>query len=242
MEGIDKTKPIPLYYQIKEAIVERIRNGGLQPGDKLPTEAWFSEHFDVSRVTVRKALEELINDGVISRERGKGPVVAYPKISRRFNHLSGLYSELEQQNLTHTSRILLLEERKATSAEAAALGLETGSRVLFMLRLRLVEGRPLALQNVWLNKAYCEGLDFKLVETGSLYKQFERIGVPVAEATQTISAHRPTAEECRLLGLDADSPVLFMQRTTKLQNGDAIEYAETSYVAYKYNISMTLYP
>lgn len=241
MNLIDKSKPIPKYYQIKEAIQHEIKQYDLQPGDKLPTEAWLAEHFEVSRVTVRKALDELLHDGVICRPRGKCPEIAQTK-SHRYNRLYGLYSELKRMGLEHTSHILKLEHTTADETEAGKLHIHPGDPVIFIQRLHHVEREPLALQRLWLNAENCSGVDLSKVENGSLYRQLEDAGKKIWEASQTISARRPTAEECRLLEIETGSPILLMQRTTFLEDRSVIEYVETSYVAYKYNISMTLYP
>lgn len=241
MNRIDKSKPIPLYYQIKENITEKISSGELLPGDRLPTEAWFSEAFGVSRVTVRKAIDELISDGTVRRERGKAPVISNPKINRRFNKLSGLGNELSSQGISNSSKLLRFEECDSSADDAGRLSVSEGAPIIKMQRLQYAEGKPLAIQNILLRRdAYSD--TGPLQAGGSAYEGFSDPDIKVSEATQTISARLPSASECRQLQIESTAPVLIMQRTTYLSDGSVVEYAETAYIAYKYNITITLYP
>lgn len=241
MKTVDKNNPTPLYYQLREILEEKIHNGEYKAGEKMPTEAELSKVYNVSRVTVRKTIEDMIVDGVLTRNRSESPRVAYPKVNREFNKLSGLSGELGTKH-HFTSSILSMSRREASKKEAVHMGLEEGTEILVMRRLRFVEGDPLAVQDVYLNLKYCEGIHVDELKEGSLYKQFERLQLPINNAVQTISARKANPEEAKLLQIHPGDAILDMRRTTYLDNKEILEYSETAFLAEKYYITMTLYP
>ncbi len=93
---VDHKYPVPLYWQVAEAIKRQIADGVLNPGDKLPTEKWLTENYKVSRVTARKAVQTLIDNGTLERVRGKSPTIAYPHMIRQTNRLAGLSEDLKK--------------------------------------------------------------------------------------------------------------------------------------------------
>lgn len=242
MNVIDKSKPIPLYYQLRELLEEQIQNNELLPGDKLPTEDALSKQFGISRITVRKAIEDMIVNGTLVRKRGESPVVAFPKINRDFNKLTGISREMEKQNIQMTSELLSYDRRPATKQEAKHLGLEVGTEIIFMRRLRLLENAPIIVQDVLLNLDYCKDIEIEAVKNGSLYKEFSRLQLQINNAVQTISARKASAEEVRILRISTGDPVLDMRRTVYLDNKDILEYSRSAFVADKYKITTTLYP
>ena len=110
---IDRNSPIPLYFQIKKDICHQIDTGELKEGDKLPTEYWYRDHYQVSRVTIRRAIEELVNENVLERERKKGAVVAGKKVNRQLNKMTSSYEDLKKMGVEFETKILSLKPFKA---------------------------------------------------------------------------------------------------------------------------------
>ncbi|MBE6830910.1 GntR family transcriptional regulator [Clostridium sp. KNHs216] len=239
---IDKTKPIPLYYQIKEQIKEQIKSGELVPGDKLPTEQWYSQYYGVSRVTVRKTLGELISEGIIERMRGQGPVVSAPKFNRQLGRLTGLHEDLTSSGISATSRILSVKMIQANDVLAERMGIKENEDIISIYRVRYANKQPFAEQKIYLRDRFCHGLDAYQLETNSLLKTLEgTFQLKIAHAEQVIDAVLPTKKQCENLDISDKTPLVRMKRTTFLQNGDAVEYTEIYYVSDRYNFSMKLY-
>ena len=112
---VDHEYPVPLYWQVAEAIKRQIADGVLNPGDKLPTEKWLTENYKVSRVTARKAVQTLIDNGTLERVRGESPTIAYPHMSRQTNRLAGLSEDLKKMGHTPGALILLCARETASS-------------------------------------------------------------------------------------------------------------------------------
>lgn len=242
MPGIDKTKPIPLYYQIVEDVKRKIDNREFKPGDRLPTEQWISEYYDVSRVTVRKAIEELIAAGAIYRVRGKGPVVSAPKFNRRLQRLTGLHEELTEAGMVSSSRILDVQRIGADGRIARLMGIPDGETILSFRRLRYNNQVPIADQRIYLNESFCRGFDPAVLTDRSLYQILEEeYRLQIDFADQTMSVKIPTRKQVEELDIQDKKSLLCMNRTTYLVTGEVIEYTEISYVADRYEFSIRLY-
>ena len=103
---IDKDAPVPLYWQLAKLIKQQISSGAMKPGDRLPTEHWLAEQYGLSRVTVRKAIQYLIDSGVLVRNRGESPTIPLPHMSRQTNRLTSLSEDLRKMGYTPGSLIL----------------------------------------------------------------------------------------------------------------------------------------
>ncbi|WP_316980333.1 GntR family transcriptional regulator [Shumkonia mesophila] len=239
---IDKNKPIPLYYQIADDIKARIAKEELKPGDKLPTEQWLLEVYNVSRITIRRALSELIAAGIVDRVRGRGPVVANRKFNRRVLNLTGLQEELSNAGLVSTSRVSNISRKPGKALDARHLELEDGEMVLSFCRIRYGNGQPIASQVIYLPDALCPGFDPMRLENDSLYRILEDdYGLKIDYANQTLGVKVPSKKQLAALELRDATGLLQMARTTYLDTGRVIEFTEICYVPGRYEISMCLY-
>lgn len=240
LNPVDKEKPIPLYYQIEETIRAQIESGKLVPGEKLPTEQWYCSFFGVSRMTLRRALQDLINAGVIERRRGQGPIVARPKLDQQLVRFSGLYDTLAAQGLQVSTRILSLGRKRAGALEARRLGIPEGSNLLALRRLRLLKGEPIALQHTCLRGDLCGPIHASDLEEGSLYHLLEDRGVCIERATQSFTACMPTKSHRRLLALPEHTPLLYTERTSFLKNGTTLEFSRCWYSSSRFSMIVEL--
>ena len=235
-----RKKPIPIYYQIEESIRQDIAAGRLSPGDRLPTEQQLCDLFKVSRMTVRQALQNLISDGVVQRRRGHGPVVALSNVVHPLSHFSGFSDTLAAQGIHVTTKVLSLQTLPATGKEAAWLQVREGDPILFLRRLRLVDGTPIALQHTFLPKAVVGPIRAAELEEQPLYHLLDRRGFQLESATQKVSACMPTKLQCRLLALSSQTPLLYTERSSRLIGGVPLEFACSWYNSSRFSMTVEL--
>jgi len=232
--GIDKTSPIPIYYQLEQIVLDKIKSGVWPPNTAIPSERELSEQFGVSRMTVRQALLALTHDGILRREVGVGTFVAEPRITQRLTRLTGFTEDMRARGKRASARVLNLAVARATPVVAEMLSIDLGQEVLLVDRLRLADGEPLAIETSHLCFAGCQELQGADLE-GSLYALLtQECGIVPTRARQRISAGVADKREIDLLGLKRGAPVLRLRRVTFDQNGRAFEYVESTYRADKY--------
>lgn len=220
---------MPLAHEsISEDIRRQIDTGSLLPADRLPAETALAERYGVTRMTVRHALSSLVDGGYVYRRHGVGTFVADPARRRSMNRLRSFAAELGDAGRGVTTRIL---ERAVILAEgeiAADLGLAADEEVVFIARLRLVDGEPAAVQQSWLPHRLCAGLEDMSLVDGSLYRTLEeRFGVVAQYADQRIFAIAADAVLAAKLEVAAGSPLLQTERTARDRRDVAIERARS---------------
>jgi DNA-binding GntR family transcriptional regulator len=235
---LDRTSPIPLYFQIARQLEDAISRGELAPGTRLDNEIELSERLAVSRPTMRKAIERLVNQGLVVRRRGIGTVVV-PKAVKRPMALSSLYEDLAHAGRRPRTEILAVTTRAANPDVAAALSLPEGEPTLYLERLRYADDAPLAVMHNYLPSGLVE-LDGEMLRSQGLYQILRARGIQPQVATQTIAARAATNHEARLLEVGRSTPMLTMTRTAFDATGRAIEYGNHAYLADRYSIEVTL--
>jgi DNA-binding GntR family transcriptional regulator len=240
MDGVavDRNSPIPLYFQISEQLERAIDTGRLPPGSRLDNEIELADQLAVSRPTLRKAIERLVEAGLVVRRRGLGTIVV-PRRVRRPVALSSLHEDLAAGGRRPSTRVLSLHTEPATPHVAAMLGLADGSLVSAVERVRSAEGEPLALMHNHLPAGLVPLTEQALTEHG-LYQLLRGHGIVPQLADQTIGARQATAREARLLQAPRGATVLTLQRTTYDATGRAVEYGSHCYVADRYAFEMSL--
>jgi DNA-binding GntR family transcriptional regulator len=232
---IDRSSPIPLYHQLAEQLRTAIAEGELQPGDPFENEIAMAERLNLSRPTVRRAIQELVDRGLLLRRRGLGTTVANRKVHRRAE-LTSLYDDLHRDG-GHPATTVLRHELVRDAHIAAALDLPPDTELLSILRLRLSADRPLAVMHNWLPPAY-HGITQEDLETAGLYAVLRDRGVRPVVAHQTIGARPPTDTERRHLRLKHCEPVLTMTRTAFDAEGRPVEHGDHCYRAQDYSIEV----
>lgn len=234
---IDRSSPVPLYHQLAEQLSGAILDGSLQPGDHFENEMALTERLSLSRPTVRRAIQELVSQGLLVRRRGLGTRVADRRVHRKAE-LTSLYDDLCLDGREPRTEVISygydLDERAAT-----ALDLRPTERILNFVRLRYADDEPLAVMHNWLPPAL-EDITQDELRLRGLYSLLRDRGVRPVVARQTIRARPPTAAERRLLGLKPSQPVLTMTRCAFDAAGKPIEYGDHSYRADDYSIEVML--
>lgn len=205
--------PLPAYEQVKAFIKTRISAGTWKPGDPVPSEAALAAQFGISRMTVNRALRELTAEGMVTRVQGSGTRVAeLHRISSRLT-IRDIHEEVVERGHLHTTRVLLVEAEKASADLARSLGLRAGARVFHTLLVHMENGIPIQYEDRYVNPAVAPDFletDFTLTTpTHHLL-----LHAPLTEASYSIEACLPTAQEAKQLGIKRGEPCLAMMRRT----------------------------
>jgi DNA-binding GntR family transcriptional regulator len=235
---MDRSGPVPLYYQVASRIEAAIRDGRLAPGARLDNEVALAERLGISRPTIRHAIQELVDKGLLVRRRGIGTQVVQGQVSRAVE-LTSLYEDLASSSRTPTTRVLLREVVPAEPRVADLLSVRAGAPVLHLRRLRNSDGVPVSVLENYLPEPFTDIAHDDLEEFG-LYQILRGRGVTMRVARQRIGARIATAEERRLLELESRGAVLTMDRTAFDNTGRAIEYGHHCYRPDLYSFEVTL--
>lgn len=221
-EGAD---PAPLYMRLAEAIRQAIGGGLLRQGSALPPERELATELAISRITVRKALDCLVSEGLLVRRQGAGTFVT-SRVEKQFAKLSSFTEDMAARGWQASTRWLARHESAVSPDEALNLGLSPGSRVYRFHRLRLADTMPMALEH-----ATIAGFALPSEEAveDSLYAALETSGFRPARALQRLRAVLFTAEQARLLRVEPGSPGLFIERRGYLDDGRTVELTQSWY-------------
>jgi GntR family transcriptional regulator len=224
--AIDRRSYVPLYAQVKDALQEMIKDGGLGPGAQLPGEPELCRLFDVSRTVIRQALRDLELQGLIRREKGVGTFVAEPKLREAlFQELTGFYEDMAGKGRPPVSQVLTQEIIPATRLLAGTLRLRPGAPVVHIDRLRFVDGEPLVLVATYLPAARCPGLESVDFSRRSLYAYLESAyGLVIERGRRVIEAVPAGEYEAGLLGVKKGAPLVLLDSVSYLADGTPIEY------------------
>lgn len=211
--SIDRSLPLPLYYQLKQLLLGDIRARGLGPGDRLPGDHDLCDVFDVSRTVVRQALAELEAEGVIERIKGRGTFVARTKTGEGLiGALSGLHEDVVSRGGTLRSDVLRLEVVPAGESVAAVLRLGPDEPVVVVERLRFVDGEPWVFTTTHVAERLAPGLDGHELGERSLYGLLrDEYGIQLARATRSVEAVSATKVLAGRLGVRPGDPLLLLR-------------------------------
>jgi DNA-binding GntR family transcriptional regulator len=235
---LDRSSPIPLYFQVSQELERAISIGTLEPGAKLPNEISLADRLGLSRPTMRRAIQELVDKGLLVRKRGVGTQVVHGEVTRPVE-LSSLFDDLKRNGRTPTTKLLSCELVPADDRIATELDLPDHRSVLHLRRLRFSNGEPLAILENFLPEFLKDIADEDL-ESNGLYRLMRARGVNLRVAKQRIGARAGTAEECELLGEKRNSPLLTMDRAVYDDSGRTVEWGHHVYRASQYSFEVTL--
>ena len=230
METLPLRSGIPLHEQISSWLKEKIESGELPPEAQLPSEHDLREGFGVSRVTVRRALQTLEADGLIFRRQGLGSFVCDRRLAQGLVRLTDFAQDVARAGLEATSVVLHRAHEPASAPVADRLGVEPGSPLLRLDRLRLGDGNPLALDRTWIPPYYAQLLEGRDLERETLYGILERdCGIPVLSGRYRITAASADPECSRHLGVPRGEALLVIERTSRTVGSRAIYFQRRFY-------------
>jgi DNA-binding GntR family transcriptional regulator len=236
---IDRASPVPLYFQVSRRLEEAVDHGDLLPGERLPNEIEFAESLAISRPTMRRALDELVEKGLLTRKQGVGTRVANAQVRRRVA-LTSLYEDLSGSGRKPQTQVLRLSSECVDRHAARALGEPADQPLVYCERLRFADGRPLAIMHNWLPPRFAD-ITAEDLRTHGLYQLLGQRNARPAVAKQRITAQPAGTAEARLLDTKRNAPLISMQRTAFDSSGHAVEFADHLYRADLYAIEVTVF-
>jgi len=235
---LDRSGPVPLYFQVASRIEAAIRSNALPPGSRLEGEIAFGERLGLSRPTMRRAIQELVDKGLLVRRRGIGTQVVPRPLSRKVE-LTSLYDDLAGDGREPSTSVLLHEVVVPGPDIRERLGVAASTRVLHVRRLRLSAEVPLAVMENYLAPQFLD-LTADDLQSHGLYQVLRARGTSISVAYQQIGAREATPEECILLEIRRRGPVLTMDRTAYGASGQVVEYGRHCYRPDLYEFEITL--
>jgi DNA-binding GntR family transcriptional regulator len=235
---LDRSSPVPLYFQVAQQLERSIVDGELHAGARLENEVALAERLGVSRPTMRNAIQYLVERGLVVRRRGHGTVVLPPRV-RRAAQLTSLYDDLHKSGQRPSTEVRSFEIVGADQAVAGALEVEPDTPVYAIERLRYAGDIPLALMRNHIPADRLPLSEDALRDHG-LYELLRSRGVKPQVAYQVIGAKAASTAEARALGESRGAPLLTMQRTASDASGHPIEYGSHVYRASLYSFTLTL--
>jgi DNA-binding GntR family transcriptional regulator len=236
--SVDRSSPVPLYFQLSMQLEAAIEQGKLLPGSLLGNEIELAGRLGLSRPTVRQAIQTLVDKGLLIRRRGVGTQVVHSQVKRPLE-LSSLYDDLEAAGQRPATRVLSVSSVPAPAEVAAVLGMAEDTPVLRIERLRLTHGEPIAFLRNYLPAGLLAAGKEELEATG-LYRLMRAAGTTLHSAHQTIGAQVADAAEGALLNEPEGAPLLRMQRTAFDVTGRPVEYGSHLYRASRYSFELQL--
>ncbi len=225
--AVDRSTPIPLYYQLKQWLSERILSGDFAAGGRIPAEAELCGRFGLSRGVVRQAISELRYEGLVSSERGRGTFVSVPKTADGLmSGLGGLADDARLRGREVDSTVLLLREAPAGADVARRLQLDPGDAVVELERLRAIGGEPIVLVISYLPAALVPGLvAHDLNGSASLYQILrERYALPLVSSVRRVEATLADTREAHLLRIQRGAALLVLRSVSFTVGGRPFEY------------------
>jgi GntR family transcriptional regulator len=234
---LDRQSVVPLYYQIRQLILDQIRSAKLKPGEAVPSEQVISARFGVSRMTVRQALKSLADIGVVYSQRGKGTFVAENKLEKSFRQVLSFTEEMAARGSKPSSKVLRFDVESADETVASALQVPFGTQVISLRRLRLADSVPMGIEWSRIPLSLCQDLREHFQPKGSLYQVLgQRYGIKVAVTDEVAEAGIANAEQARLLHIPKRAPVLLFTRISYVESGKVVEFVTSVYRADRYKI------
>ena len=217
---------IPYYIQLIDILKEKVQFGTWAAGDQIPGEQDLCELYGVSRTVVRQALRELELEGVISRRKGKGTFISSPKIIEGLvQKLTGFYQDMVERGLRPSTRVLHRNVTPAAEKVARFLNIETGEKVIDLLRLRSVNDEPIQLVTSYIPLEICPALATVDLTNRSLYEFMEtECGIFIAKGRRFVEAVLANETEAALLGIERGAPLLMLDSISYSETGKPIEY------------------
>ena len=235
---VDRGSPVPLYFQVAQHLENAINSGAIPVGTLIQNEVDLAASLGLSRPTMRRAMQHLVDKGLVVRRRGIGTRVVQPKL-RRPLELTSLHDDLARAGRKPTTETLSFETVEAADDVAERLEVPEGTPVLELVRLRRADGEPIAKLTNYLPERVVTFDEDDLGEHG-LYELIRRQGVTLHSATQTLGARTATAAEARLLEEPRGGALVTAQRVTYDDHGIAVEYGTHIYAASRYTFEINL--
>lgn len=235
---LERTGPIPLYFQVANRIEKAILDGTLPAGSRIENEVAMGERLGLSRPTIRRAIQDLVDKGLLVRRRGIGTQVVHGQVTRGVE-LTSLNDDLSRSGQKPSTTMLKFEVVPADAKIAEELAVKVGTPTLHLHRVRMADGVPVSVLENWLPEDFTN-LKAEDVTQHGLYAVLRSRGVTMRVAKQRIGARKSTNQESELLDIEKHAALLTMDRTAFDNSGRAVEFGHHCYRPDLYSFSVTL--
>lgn len=238
---IDRSSPIPLYFQLKQILLEKIDHAEWGAGDLIPSEQELQETYGLSRTTVRQTLSEMVNEGLLDRQRGRGTFVTAPKFTHNPGDRQGVSDYLRQQGIEPGWQVLQKGWEVAPKEISEKLLLPTDSEVYSVHRLRLANGEAIGYHTAYVPPAAAKHINENSLEDGGSLNYLT--GAPrlsTSKATRSIEATLATEDDHRWLGIGVGDAILHIERVVLAEDGTPLEYLLAFYRGDRFKYQITI--
>ncbi|TDL31220.1 GntR family transcriptional regulator [Jeotgalibacillus sp. S-D1] len=231
---LDKQSPLPMYAQIAQNLKKKIQKGMFQAGSPIPSERELTETYEVSRMTVRQAITNLVNEGLLYRAIGKGTFVSEEKIEQPLQGLTSFTEDMKARGMTPGSEMLEFYTAAPPSEVTVKLQLHETDQVVVMKRIRHADSRPMAIETTYIPVTLFSDLNQEAVKQSFYAYIQEKKQLTISHARQTIEAAIAKKDEAALLLIREPSAVLQIERLSYLTTGIPFELVRSTYRADRY--------
>ncbi|AEH50439.1 GntR family transcriptional regulator [Pseudothermotoga thermarum] len=241
---MDKDYPVPLYYKVYRDLKQKILDGIYKPGDKIPPESELVAIYNVSRLTIRRALEELRSEGFITRAKGRGTFITGRKEEEQMNVLKGFTDKAKEEGFSVRSLVLENKLVEIPSELVEVFGLEPGTMIILLKRVRYMNDEPVAIESAYLNTS----VDVRILNIlkkdmskESLYEFLRNeLKIPLLRALEEFEVTQISPSDAKLLSVNPGACALLRKRYTYTTNNRCIEYVRSIYRGDKYRFKIEL--
>jgi len=210
----DKDSPFTLYYQLREKLAKKIASHEWKPGEKIPSEAELCDAYSVSRITVRKAIEDLVRSGQLIKQQGKGTFVTNVSMEHRLSKFYSFSEELTRHGLTERAQVLSFEVVPAAKEVSDMLSMQKNEQVYMVKRLRMADEMPYTVEISYIPFALCPGLTAENITEYGLYNSMRSLNVFPERIVEKIRAAVISKSDAGLMKLKPNAPAIKLERLT----------------------------
>ena len=234
---IDFKSKVPLYFQLKEQIKQNILKGEYKEGDLIPSEREFCINYQLSSTTIRRALNDLVQENFLQRKAGKGTFVHTRKVKRDLHKVIGFTKNMQEMGLTPSTIVVSKNIAKANAYARSRLGLDKGAEIVRLKRLRLANDIPIMFETRYIRTDLCPGIESEELDF-SLWKVFEeKYGLKPIRHSQNMNIAVVSGHSANMLTLEEGTYVFLIKGVTYVRDSLPIECEESFYRTDKYELA-----
>ncbi|WP_110114835.1 GntR family transcriptional regulator [Bacillus sp. CGMCC 1.16541] len=237
---IEKHSPIPVYFQIQTYMKELMKSDVWKAGDKIPSERELSEQFDVSRGTVRQAVQGLVDEGYLVRKKGNGTFIQQTRVDQPLITITSFTELMKSKGLKASNELLHFKKRKATKTEVKKLQLVKNEDVLWISRLRKGDDTPVVLEETVLPWDIAKDMTSEDACTSIYHFIEQKVNQQIGNADQTVTAVILNEQTAKQLQLPHPAAGLLSERVTYFKNKKPFEYVKAYYAGERFSFSLHL--
>jgi GntR family transcriptional regulator len=237
---INKHSPVPIYYQLEEYLKQQIETGVFKEDDAIPSEREIAERYQISRMTVRQAINNLVMEGYLVRQKGRGTFVNKKKVEQELQGMTSFTEDMLSRGLEPSSKLLSFEIIQADHKTAHELKIGVDHDIYKIKRIRLANSEPMALETAYIPVHLVPGLTEENSNQSLYHYIEENLSLSISEATQEIEASIATKSESLPLTIEEGDPILLINRISFLQDGTPFELVKSTFRADRYRFTHTM--